>query len=161
MGVTRRLTSNLTADDLLEHPVWEYVGDASEISVQPIDDLPVCRLRGRLVGTKIRLHNGLWLWAILSNVSLQDPKVTKHFLSVWVHKEGVWFELARYHDVDYEKRSPLRLAKFLGLHVSDVFPLEYDITDIAVGNQAALKGTIPEIPQERLTEEELIELALE
>ncbi len=158
-----RLAENLTPADVQEHPVWEFVTDvpdAPDTAVRPVDELPVQNLSGRLVGIRIRLRNGSWHWAILSNVSLRNPRATKHFLCIVIEKNGRWFELARYHDVDFERRSPTQLAKFLDLPLADVFPMEYDISDFADGEPSVIKGTVPETPEERLTDDQLIELSL-
>lgn len=163
MSANRKLTEDLTAGDLRAHPVWEYVmddPDALETVVQPVADLPVRDLGGRLVGIQVRLRNGDRHWAICSNISLGSPIATRHFLCLWIEKDGQWFSLARYHDSDFERRSPAKLGEFLGLAPEDVFPIEYDISDIAVGNQAVVWGLIPEMPEEVLEEGELIELAL-
>jgi len=158
------LYERLTLNDVADHPVWEYVNDeakAPETAVRPVEQLPVKHLAGRFVGTRVRLHNGSYQWAMLSNISLGNLRLTKHFLCVGIEKDGRWFELARYHDVDFERRSPTELAKFLGLLVSEVFPIEYDISQFAIGLPAILRGTIPETPEERLSKDELLKLALE
>jgi len=163
MSTVRKLTEELTASDLKEHPVWEYITDdpdALETVVQPVGELPVNDLSGRLVGFQVRLHNGDQHWATCSNISLGSPVATRHFLCLWIESDGQWFSLARYHDADFEKRSPAKLSEFLGLALGDVFPIEYDISNIAVGNEAVVRGTILEAPEEQLGESELIELAL-
>lgn len=89
---------------------------------------------------------GLLLVAVVGNAPAKDSR---------------WFELARYHDADFERRSPAELAKFIGLPVSDIFPIKYDISDVAVGDPAVLKGTVRAEPEERLTQDQIIDLALE
>jgi len=158
------LTDKLTVNDLRGVPVWEYVNDESvapDTAVRPVRELPVEDLTGRLVGTRVVFSNGSQYWAILNNVSLKSMRSTKHFLGVWIEKDGRWFELARYHDADFERRSPAELARFIGLPVSDVFPIKYDITDVAIGDPAVLKGTVEAEPEERLTRDQIIDLALE
>jgi len=163
MNTNWRLAEELTPADVREHPVWEYVMDdpeASDTVVRPVETLPVSDLGGRLVGVRVKLANGCRCWAILSNISLRNPVATKHFLCIRVEKNRCWFELGRYHDVDSERRSPTQLGEFLGLPVSDVFPIEYDIADVAVGEMSVLRGKVPQLPTEQLTEDELVELAL-
>lgn len=150
----------LTVSDLSNHPVWEYIA-AGETAVRPVGNLPVDSLRARVVGTMVQLANGSRVWAIVSGISLRDPRSTKHFLTLSVEDQGAWFHLARYHDVDYDQRGPKRLAEFLGLPMSSVFPIEYDLTDIVSADAVLVKGAIPREPEERLSEDELIQLALE
>jgi len=163
MSTEWKLAEELTSADVSRHPVWEYVTDdsrAPETAVQPVSALPVDTLGGRLVGVSVKLHNGIQYWAICSNISLRNPAVTRHFMCVSLERNGQWFELARYHDPDFDKRSPERLAEFLELPVREVFPIEYDISNLATGEEAILRGTIPQLPEAKLDEDELIQLAL-
>lgn len=158
------LAEELTREDVQKHPVWEFINDethAPDSAVRPVGTLPVNDLDGRLVGTKIKLHNGSRHWAILGNFSLKKPRTTKHFLTVSIEKDGRWFALARYHDVDFEERSPAQLAKFLGHPFTEVFPMEYDLSYVVEGEPSVIIGNIPEIPDERLTGDQLIELPLQ
>jgi len=163
MAAKWRLAEKLTREDVQKHPVWEFIADeahAPDSTVRPVDELPVDDLSGKLVGTTIKLQNGSKHWAILGNISLRNPRATKHFLTVSIEKDGRWFELARYHDADFEKRSPAQLANFLALPITEVFPMEYDLSKVVEGKHSVVKGSIPETPDERLTEDQLIELAL-
>lgn len=158
-GYVYKSTEDLTASDFVEWPVWEYV-QCDERWVRPVVELPVDSLRNRLVGTKVRVHSGKDYWGVLSNVSLRNPRRTAQYITLWIEKDGVWFELARYFDVDYHRRGPTQLACFLGMSEEDVFPITYDISQFATGDEIVVKGKIPSQPPERLTEDELIELSL-
>jgi hypothetical protein len=68
--------------------------------------------------------------------------------------------MARYHDIESDKRGPSVLASLLGMSVDDVFPISYDISELCIGNPAVLVGTIYKEPHEKLTEAELRQLAL-
>jgi hypothetical protein len=92
---------------------------------------------------------------------VRDARATKHFLTVSLERDGAWFDLARYFDVDYDRRGPRQLAEFLGLAITDVFPITYDLSDIAVGSLDTLKGCISQEPDGRLSEDDLIELTLQ
>jgi hypothetical protein len=155
-----RRTDDLTEAELAEFPVWEYL-NYEDTQVTPVCDLPVNSFNKRIVGTKLRLHNGTEVWGVLSNVHLRNAKQHEHFLCVWVEKEGKWSDLARYHDVDREERSPERLAAFLGLSVDEVFPITYDISAVASGLPDSVRGVISAEPKERLNRDQLINLALE
>jgi len=160
MSTDLKTTDNLQVSDLLASRIWEYV-NPDETVISPVQELPVDSLAGRIVGTKVRLGNGEEKWGVLVNVSLSSPRKTKQFLAIWVEKDGKWFELARYFDVDYQRRGPDQLASFLGLPAEAVFPIVYDISDVAIGHPHVVRGTILREPEERLSEEELIELTLD
>lgn len=158
------LVDNLTVELLRAHPVWEYVNQEESVpdtAVRPVNELPVDDLGNRLVGAQITLNNGSVRWATLGNISLAAPRATQHFLCVSIEGSGTWFHLARYFDVDFEHRGPAALAQFLGFPVSDVFPMRYDISALVLGGSSVAKGEIQEEPQERLSLDQIIELALD
>jgi hypothetical protein len=160
--LTRKLR-NLTVEDLKDCPVWEMVEDdkGGDVLVKALKRLPVRTLHNRLVGTQLNLADGSSVWALLGNMSTVDPTSTQHFMTVSVHRDGDWFDLARYHDVDYSRRDGLALAKFLAKRVQDVFPLRYDVTSVVSGAKQALSGQVPSSPHERLNPDELIRLSLQ
>jgi hypothetical protein len=100
-----------------------------------------------LVGTQVSLANESLAWALLGNVTLDNPRLTRHFITVSVTRAGHWFHLARYHDWDYEKRGPLALSEFLHLPKGQIFPIRYDISSCCAGDPEALSGTIEESPK--------------
>jgi hypothetical protein len=165
MESPQKPVSKLEVQDLQRFPVWEYLlseGEGQdETVVVPVGALPVGDLTNRLVGTEVRLNNGRYCWALLENVDLRSARATRHFLSVSLAREGQWFSLARYHDVDYEQRGPQELAGFLDLSRGDVFPISYDISAFSEGDPDVVQGQIPDHPEEKLSEDELIELALD
>jgi hypothetical protein len=144
--------------------VWEFLPESQsrdETWVQPVSrSLPLTSLSGRIVATTVCLANGERIPALLANIDVRNPQSTMHFLGLSVEKEQRRFRLARYHDVDYERSGPEALAIFLGLPLVDIFPIAYDISDIAEGVSDALRGQIPAEPQVRLGEADLINLAL-
>ena len=158
-----RALRNLTVDDLTRYPVWEMVDGANsgDVLVKPVRRLPARTLRNRLIGTNLLFADGSTAWALLGNISHSHLAATKHFMTVSVHHTGKWFDLARYHDVDYARRDATALARFLSKEVSDVFPLTYDITSVATGLKEVLSGQVPALPQEQLGPGELISLSLE
>jgi hypothetical protein len=153
-------TEDLEPADFAAHPVWEYV-DPDDTLVRPVEALPVDSLDGRIVGTQLTLHNGSAVWGVLACMNLRSMRSNEHFIALWVERRGRWFDLARYHDVDWERRSPAKLAEFLGLPLDEVFPISYDISAVARGLPETVRGQIRAEPRERLTQDELIELALE
>jgi hypothetical protein len=157
-----RALRDLTVDDLAKSPIWEMVeDDKGDVLVKPVERLPVHTLRNRLVGTQLHLADGSAVWALLGNISLNHPTSTRHFMTMSMHRAGKWFDLARYHDVDYARRDEAALAKFLAKPTTQVFPIQYDINSLATGLKKALAGQVPPSVVERLDRDELIRLSLE
>ena len=159
----------LVPSDLASHRVWEFADDikaelpdeTDETYMRPVEELPVDSLSGRLASVLLTLANGHRLLAILGNIDLADPVSTEQFLTLTVfHPSGERFNLARYHDVDYERRGPVALAAFLGMPLEEVFPIGYDISDIALGHADCLSRSVPAVPPSRLSKDALIELAV-
>ena len=154
--------ASLTIGDLRAFPVWQFTSreSADEPFVRPVKSLPVTSLIGKVIGTQITLANGKCAWAIIGNVDPKNPRMTEHFLTLSIERNGHWFMLARYHDPDYDESGPEALAQFLGLAVDDVFPISYDIRSVAKGEEAAMLGIVQKRPQERLSRSELIAMAV-
>jgi hypothetical protein len=146
----------LTVTDFQAHPVWEFLNDdeIGELMMQPVE-LPVESLDNRVVGDQVRLGNGSRVWASFGNFDVTNPRATQHFLDISIERNGEWFPLARYHDSDFARHSPEALARFLGLHVDDVFPITVDVRRFVHGDPKALIAIVFKEPQERLTREEL------
>jgi hypothetical protein len=149
----------LTPDDLARFPVWEYdnggqsLPGRDETWVVPVPELPVTSLSNRVVGVSLR--SGCREWAgLLGNVELNDPRSSREFAIISVWRDGTWFHLARYFDVDFERRGPEQLAEHLGLRIGDVFPLRYDLVGIATGHAEVVRGRIEAWPAVRLTDAE-------
>lgn len=154
----------LTVDDIVAAPVWKFTRrdePRGETVVQAIKKLPVENLDDKIVGTTVVLANGKRVWAILGNVVSYSPRATQHFLTLSVERDGAWFAMARYYDSRVGRLGPKALCKFLGLTIDEVFPIFYDISQVSKGHRDALIGTIEKEPKERLTEDEIIALALE
>jgi hypothetical protein len=150
----------LTVADFRAHPVWEYLNDdeIGETMVQPVETIPVESLDNRLIGAQVRFANASRVWALIGNFDVTNPRSTQHFRTLSIDRSGKWFQLARYHDVDFAKRSPEALARFLGLHVDDVFPITVDVRRYVRGDPAALTAIVLKEPQEKLTREEILAL---
>jgi hypothetical protein len=95
--------------------VWEFLNDNEfgETMVRPVEKLPVESLDNRVVGAQVHLANGSQVWASFGNFDVTNPRATQHFLEISIERNGEWFDLARYHDVDFSKRSWRRLLAFL------------------------------------------------
>jgi hypothetical protein len=151
---------SLTVADVKAHPVWEYLNDdeIGETMVQPVGMIPVETLDNRILGSQVRLANGLQVWATIGNFDVTNPRATQHFLFISIERSGEWFFLARYFDFDFTTHGPEALARFLGLPVDDVFPISVDIRRYVRGDPAALAFTVPKEPRERLTDKQLMAL---
>jgi hypothetical protein len=160
--MAKRTLESLTLSDLKNSPVWEMANDAKsgDVLVKQVKSIPVTSLLNRLIGTQVHLADGSAVWCLLGNIETTNPLATRHFLTASLHHKRKWFNLGRYHDADFKSRDGAALARFLGKPISDVFPISYDVTDIAVGVRESLVGTISLQIDERLTAEDLINLAL-
>lgn len=140
--------------------MWEYLNDdeLGEMMMQPVETLPVESLDNRLVGTQVHLANGSQVWALIGNFNVTNPRDTQHFLTLSIVRNGKWFHLARYHDIRSAVEGPEALARFLGLHVDDVFPISVDVRRYVRGDPKALTAIALKEPQEKLTDEELMAL---
>jgi hypothetical protein len=95
----------------------------------------------------VTLNNGQREWASLSNVDLRNEKVTSHFMTLSIIRDGKWFHLARYFDVDYTRRGSSVLSAFLGFPVQQIFPVRYDIGPYVIGARIPTVGLILEEPE--------------
>jgi hypothetical protein len=162
MTLEAKRVEELTVEDLRRFPVWKFVkGEAlGETVLRPIETLPAQNLAGCVVGTEVRLANGATAWALIGNVDVTNPRLTRHVLTLSVFRDGRRFTMARHHDVDVGTRGPQALADFLGLEIDDVFPISYDLRAHCVGDPDAVAGTIEKEPRERLTREQVRALAV-
>jgi hypothetical protein len=163
---TRKPVDELLAEDFDAFPIWEFATDEEDVPgrdetwVRPVKTARLRDLSGKLIGTYVTLANGARLRAMLGNVDVTNPRSTQHFLALSVESAGIWFHLARYHDVDYDARGPGALAAFLGLEVGDVFPIAYDLREFAKDSLAGVSGSVVAEPREKLSSSELIALAV-
>ena len=165
---SKKPVDQLTADDLIAFPVWEYTnddgdgrGDQDETWVRPVCGLPIATAENRVIGTRVRLANGLAPLALLGNVDLASREKTAHFLAIsFFGTKGLTFDLERYHDVDASQRSPEALAAFLKLRVEDVFPIEYDISQLVLADEHLARGVVNVQPSVTLTDDQLTALAM-
>jgi hypothetical protein len=158
-----RSVDALTPTDLTRQPVWELVNDDSqpdETFVRPVREVPVDSLDSRVAAAEVSLQNGRRVWALLGNVDVNAPRLTRHFLTLSLYIDDAWFHLARYHDFDVEERGPGALANRLGLPLSEVFPIQYDLSQVVIGDANVVRGAVPAEPSERLSRGELISLAV-
>ena len=135
----------------------ESVPGRDETWVVPVRELPVTSLDGRVVGVTLSLGDRT-VMGLLGNLDLGSPRATREFATLSVWRDGAWFHLARYFDFDHDQRGPAQLAEFLGLSVADVFPIQYDLSGVAVGHPDVIRGRIEVQPVVRLTPDERMAL---
>ena len=155
---------NITPSDFQRHPVWEFANDIEDVEdvyLRPVDKLPIDSLGNRIVGTTGTLAIGNRIPIILQNIALDNAFKTEHFVTLTAFNDsGDVFPLARYHDLQIDTHGPEQLAAFLGLKVSDVFPISYDISEVATGVHGAVCMKIAASPKRPLSESEIIDLVI-
>jgi len=153
----------LTEAMLRECPVWEFCNEdgIGETVVRPVKKLPVVDTRGCLLACEFQLADGSRLFGQMRNLSLHDEEKNRHFLSIGVFVHGVLERLALYHEAWYDEQDPGAFAAKLAKRIEDVFPISYDVSSLATGSPACVKGTIPREPARRLSRDALIKLAIE
>ena len=163
MTVPTKRIEELTPEDLVQFPVWQFVSTTKVpggLGLRPVNQLPVNRLDGRLAGCQVVLNSNRKFWALLGNVDLKAPQLNQHFLTISVLNRTTWFTMARYFDFDANERGAFALASFLGLDPKEVFPISYDLSSFCVGDKSAVAGVINMEPDVRLSRAEIIALAV-
>ena len=155
-AATRKTIAQLRPPDFQEFPIWTFEGSGNEdLLLRPVMKWPGTNLSGSVAGSEATLANGAKAFAMFGNVCPDDPRSTRHLLTLSVAMpDGKWFNLARYFEPTVRIFGPTQLAQALGLPVDAVFPIAYDLRKLLVGEEAALHGTILAEPQERLTLDE-------
>jgi len=154
----------VTHEEWSRHTVWKILPESNkrdETWVKPVKRCPIKSLNGHLVATSLTLANGQSILGILGNLHPENLELSAHFLTLSVVSEqGGIFHLARYFDPDYDSCGPSALAKFLGLGITEVFPLKYRVASPVVQGVEAIASTIPATPEKMLTRAEIIALAV-
>ena len=120
-----KFSDELTIEDFLKHPVWEYTnrhecdGQKGELAMEPVDDLPVTTLDGRLIGTEAALANGRMVFVVLIGVDLKTPRP---LTSAIVFRDESVFMFRR---TAPRVSGPEQLAEFLELRPDEIFPIKY------------------------------------
>ena len=129
---------------LARYPVWESLNDdehpVGDTAMRAVVKLPVRSFECRLFGTTVTLADGTRYAAAIYNLDFGIKKYRHHFRSLTVFAKGRRFHLANYFQFCYKDRGPDALAAFLKKKKKEVFPITFDISDIAVGPQGVIKG---------------------
>jgi len=164
-------TDKLTPNDWKKHPVWTFDLDnetkpgRDETWMVPLKKLPATDLRNCGCNGNAKLACGLpvtvVLWSVKLKSDLDEDELWKNFArlrsaagraplsnalqyGIWVkdrwwltEREGGFMSLG-----DYKKRDPNELAQALGLDIDKVFPINYDISSVAVGPDTIVRGKL-------------------
>lgn len=150
MGTKAKSVSDLTVQDLMRYPVWEYLYDdemyPDESWVHPVKKIPVTSLESRIIGLEVRLANDELRWATFEDIDLQNETLEYQTLVFDIYDHGEWFPLAT-HGISYPRYGPRQFAEFLGLPVHDVFPIAFDYSHLVKCTNCCTNGLIfpPEI----------------
>ena len=157
-----RPVTSLRPDDLKAHPIWRFVStdEPDETCVLPVSARRVARLTDRIIGTEVTLADASRRWALLSNVDVDNPELTDHFMTLSMFVAGRWFHLARYHDVGVAGNGPRALAAALRRPISKVFPIGYDLRPFVRNPPPWLQGIVRRAPRRKLSRAQIIALAL-
>jgi len=154
---------SLTEVLLRTHRVWEFCNDDAmgDTMIRPVKRVPVTDADCRLLGCEFTLADGEKVYGYLGNLSLCSKQQNQQFLTLSLFVPGGVAHLARYHDVDFAKRGPASLAAKLGESVPGVFPVSFDVSDIAHGDADCIRGQIPSEPLRKLSRDDLMKLIFE
>jgi len=151
--------SDLTLERGQKYRLWRFTNsneEEDEFEIEWVYACPGMSPSGLIIVNPVVFADGSTHWAILDNVSNEGDSVNEHFLGIDVWHHGKIFQLARYHDLDYKRRNPRALAKFVGKKLSDVFLITYDLREVLRSDDPGLCGMIKEKPSKKLTKGELI-----
>lgn len=137
-----KYSNKLTVQDFKEFPVWEFtakhehIGLDGDLVVIPVRNLPVSSLGGRFVGTEVKLANGCFSMVVLLGINLAKAKPISGMV---FYRDNEMLMIRR---TASKVPGPEQVAKFLSLRLEDIFPISYDISQIAIGDASAIKGEI-------------------
>lgn len=148
----------LTKSLLRAERVWEFCGNnwKGKRLVRPVKELPIADAANCLLGCELTLADGTKVYGHITNLSLTSSEENQHFLTLSVFAGGEAVRLARYHDADFAERGPGALARKLGKREDEVFPISFDMSEIAVGAPGCVRGRILKEPQQKLSREQLL-----
>lgn len=154
-----RKLSDLSVSDITAQRLWRYtpapVADG-EIYVRADRAIHITTLKNKIVGGMISLASGRSVASLFENIFLDDEFLSAHWMLLRVVTERGQFNLARYHDYNYDESGPLQLASFLNLSISEVFPIKFDLRSLLGCDSPALAGVIEKAPAIKCTRAELI-----
>lgn len=158
-----RPVEEITYEDWIKYPLWEFISESEfqdETYMLPSIQLPVENFDGRLLSCPIILSNGQVCHGLLGNINTTNTEFNPHLITLsFVIPDGR-FNLARYHDYDYHQNGPESLAEFLGLPISEIFPISYAFDPSILIGATGITEYLDQVPEKKLSRAEIIELAL-
>jgi hypothetical protein len=157
-----RTPSKIGPKVLAKHPVWEFLNDdehpAGDTAMRPVEKFPVDRFDGRLFGAIVTLADGSQYPAAISNLAFGPKKYRHHFRSLTIFARGRRFHLAKYFQLWYGSEGPAALAAFLKKKREEVFPISYDLSDVAVGPSDVVRGVFEAEISDPMSRDQLMKI---
>ena len=122
--------------DFEKHPIWI---ERDLGTYTPALDLPVDDLESGYVGCNLLLANGSMIRGVISGIYLNDPELTEVTSTLTLIKNG---EMFGYRKGLLEPYRSSMIQEFLSLSLNEIFPIRYDISEIAIGHPDAVRGVI-------------------
>ena len=122
--------------DFENHPIW-MEHDLGKY--EPALDLPVSDLEDGFVACNLVLANGDMIRGVISGIYLNDPELTEVASGLILIKNG---EMFGYRKSVLEPYRSSMIQEFLSLRLNEIFPIRYDISEIAIGHPDAVRGII-------------------
>lgn len=155
--------SAMHVDDFGEYKIWEYdlrcSKGSDETWLRPIKKYPAKTMVNRIIGIPVILNNNKEVYGIISNIDTHDPICTQHLLQLSLFIGNDLFHLCRYWEEGLLGREgPKALSNKLHLHVDEVFPISYDLSQYVTGDELSIKNVIESAPQRRLSREDVFRI---
>ena len=122
--------------DFENHPVW-IERDLGKYT--PLEDLPANDLESCFVACNLLLANNDEIRGVLSGIYLNNPELTRITIGLIIIKNGQMFGYRK--DLLEPYKSEM-VSEFLSLSMSSIFPIRYDLSELAIGHPEVIRGTI-------------------
>ena len=152
---------DISVDDLSKYPVWNQLDfdEQGEMLVSPEIALPTILSWRMLVAIQVELASSEKIWALMGNISPAGEDAFENLIKISFRLGEKWFHLARHFDPEYPRLGPEALARAVGLSLSDVFPIRYDIRPYFIDAPHYFSGALQIHPRTKLTREQMRQLA--
>lgn len=144
MKKTRIEVKDLTPDDLVSNWLYKFVPSRSgALTVVPVYVKKTAKFAGKMVACKVEFANKSEHWALIEGLDLEVPEFSRHHREIHIFlNDSGWFQLAQYFDGPAIKaiRGEEVLARKMGLSLSEIFPIHFDVRDRSNINSDCLRG---------------------
>jgi len=159
-----RRIDDVPNSEMISYPVWRFTNSTGqgldETAILPVQKYPVVDTKGCLFCTDVRLANGDSIPAMIGNFNPRSHFQNSHLLTISIFKGEQRFHLARYFDFHFAENGPNTLATFLGLSLDAIFPIQYDLSRICIGEVDALTNSVEATHKEPLGCDDRLELVM-